>query len=124
VAGWFAPQAVVGDLDRTAQLTPQEARDQVAAGGAVVLDVRKRSEWNEGHLAGALHVPLGDVPAAVKGLPSGTTIILQCESGSRSAIAASVLRAQGRHDVANLRGGFNAWKQAGLPVEADGVAVV
>jgi len=119
VAGWFAPSAVAGGLDRTSQLTPQEARDLAAAGGAVILDVRKRSEWDEGHLAGALHVPLGDVPAAIPGLPAGTTIILQCESGSRSAIAASVLRAHGRHDVANLKGGFNAWKHAGLPVEQE-----
>jgi len=117
VAGWFGPEAVSGELDRTAQLSPQEAQAKVAAGEAVVLDVRKRSEWDEGHLAGAVHVPLGEVPAAVDGLPTGTTIIVHCESGSRSAIAASVLRARGRHDVANLKGGINAWIQAGLPVE-------
>ena len=125
VAGWFAPAAVAaaGELDRTTQVTPQDAAARVAAGAAVVLDVRKRSEWDEGHLAGAIHVPLGDVPGAVSSLPTGTTIILQCESGSRSAIAASVLRARGRHDIANLSGGINAWKNAGLPVEREaGVA--
>jgi hydroxyacylglutathione hydrolase len=125
VAGWFAPAAVAGagELDGTTQVAPQDAAARLAAGAAVVLDVRKRSEWDEGHLAGAIHVPLGDVPGAVSSLPTGTTIILQCEAGTRSAIAASVLRARGRHDIANLTGGINAWKDAGLPVEREaGVA--
>jgi hydroxyacylglutathione hydrolase len=50
--------------------------------------------------------------------------VLQCESGSRSAIAASLLQARGRRDVANLAGGITAYRKAGLPVEGMASAAV
>jgi len=57
-------------------------------------------------------------------LPEHTPVVVQCQSGARSAIAASVLMRAGRQDILNLVGGFEAWRRAGLPVErAAGVAV-
>jgi hydroxyacylglutathione hydrolase len=79
--------------------------------------VRGRAEWEEGHVPGAANVPLGYLADRLDELPTDRLIIVQCRSGSRSAIAASLLEAHGRTDVANLSGGWLAWQLAGLPGE-------
>jgi hydroxyacylglutathione hydrolase len=90
---------------------------RLAAGDATVIDVRGRVEWETGRLPGAPNVPLGYLGDRLAEVPAAGTVVLQCESGSRSAIAASLLQAHGRRDVANLVGGIAAWRTAGLPVE-------
>jgi rhodanese-related sulfurtransferase len=80
------------------------------------VDVRGRAEWDALRIAGAVHIPLGDVARRSAELPEGPLVCL-CETGSRSAVAASVLRALGRTEVANLAGGIIAWRNAGLPLE-------
>jgi rhodanese-related sulfurtransferase len=57
-------------------------------------------------------------PAHCLGLSPGRRVVLHCASGGRSALAAVVLRDMGYGDVAHLDGGLNAWRDAGLPVEA------
>jgi rhodanese-related sulfurtransferase len=81
----------------------------------VVLDVREDYEWAAGHIAGAVHIPLGDIPARVGELdPSARTLVI-CHVGGRSARATQWLHAQG-HDVTNVAGGMDAWEAAGRPV--------
>jgi len=82
----------------------------------VVLDVRGRSEWDAGHMPGAVHIPLAELPARLPEIPAGRPIAVHCQGGGRSAIAASVLRAAGASPVANVTGGFEAWTAAGFPV--------
>jgi hydroxyacylglutathione hydrolase len=89
----------------------------VQAGEVNVLDVRSKAEWNAGHIAGAHHVPLGDLPAHAASLPSNAPLVVHCEGGARSAIAASVLAAAGQRDVIDLPGGFREWREAKYPVE-------
>jgi hydroxyacylglutathione hydrolase len=81
-----------------------------------VIDVRGASEWNEGHIERAEHRFLGDLLTSIDDLPRDTPIALHCQGGTRSAIAASLLQANGFTDVANLAGGIQAWKAAGLPI--------
>lgn len=122
VAGSFgtdaldAYRAAAGALGSVPQLTPAALAPRLEAGAAVVVDVRNRSEWDTGHLKGALHVPLATFTDHLAELPRDRPLVVQCETGSRSAVAASVLRANGFRDVANLAGGFTAWRKAGLPV--------
>jgi hydroxyacylglutathione hydrolase len=85
--------------------------------GAVVLDVRAEGEWAAGHLPGARHLPLGELDQRLDEIPRGGPIIVHCQSGSRAAIAASLLRARGYDDVRQYRGGFGEWRAAGHPVE-------
>lgn len=85
--------------------------------GSVVVDVRAESEWDAGHLPGAMHIPLPDLEERLGEIPGNRDIVLQCQTGSRSAIAASLLQARGHDRVANLAGGYVAWVAAGLPVE-------
>jgi hydroxyacylglutathione hydrolase len=76
-----------------------------------VIDVRGASEWAAGHLPQARHIPLGALSEAVPTLPAGP-LVVHCQSGARSAIAASVLSRLGRDDVASLAGGYVAWRSA------------
>jgi hydroxyacylglutathione hydrolase len=85
-------------------------------GSVHAVDVRARSEWQAGHLPHTPNVPVGQLVHALHELPSGP-LVVQCQSGARSALAASVLHRLGRRDVRNLIGGFAAWASAGLPVE-------
>ncbi len=84
-----------------------------------VLDVRRSTEWKEGHMPGAEHFYLGDLVARAGDLPRDTPIAVHCQGGTRSAIAASLLQAEGFTNVANVTGGIQAWTAAGLPVERD-----
>lgn len=121
VAGWLPPDALQGaaPLETTSQVTAKDVAPRLASGTVTVVDVRGRSEWDAGHLPGARHIPLGRIASSAGELKRAGPIVVQCETGSRSAIAASVLLAGGITNVANLTGGFNAWKQAGLPVEME-----
>ncbi len=92
---------------------PAAALAAAAAQGAVVLDVRSRSEWEEGHVPGARHVPLAELTSRLDELRGAEPIAVHCQGGSRSAVAASVLCAAGFNDVSNVEGGFAAWVRAG-----------
>ena len=85
--------------------------------GYEVVDVREQWEWDRGHIPGARHVVLSSIlgnPAAHK---FRDRTVFQCAVGERSAVASEMAVALGVKDVVNFRGGFNAWKEAGLPVE-------
>ncbi|HEY1116286.1 MAG TPA: rhodanese-like domain-containing protein [Acidimicrobiales bacterium] len=81
----------------------------------VVLDVREPHEWDAGHVDGAVHIPLGELPARVGELDPQAETLVVCHLGGRSAQATAWLGQQG-HDVTNLAGGMDAWEAAGRPV--------
>lgn len=93
------------------------------ADDAVILDVREQDEWDLGHAPGALHTPLGDLPARLAELPAtdAGTLVVVCRSGGRSSRAVAWLAQQGL-DVLNLAGGMIAWDAAGKPLVAKGDA--
>ncbi|KAA1427908.1 rhodanese-like domain-containing protein [Nocardioides antri] len=79
--------------------------------GLTVLDVREDDEFVAGHIDGALHVPLSDLPARVGEMPEGQVLVV-CKVGGRSAQAVAYLAQQG-HDAVNLAGGMLDWEAAG-----------
>ncbi|MGH3457407.1 rhodanese-like domain-containing protein [Aeromicrobium sp.] len=81
----------------------------------VVLDVREPQEWAGGHIEGALHIPLGDLPARIDELDPQSRTVVVCHAGGRSSRATVWLYQQG-HDVVNLAGGMEAWEGAERPV--------
>lgn len=99
-------------------ITAAEAQ-QVLGQGTVLLDVREPDEWRAGHVQGARHIPLGELPQRARELPLGQPVITVCRSGARSARAAGLLAGRGVA-VSNLTGGMRAWQQAGLPVAGKG----
>ena len=83
----------------------------------VVLDVREDVEWAHGHIDGATHIPLMDLPQRLADVPLGQVLVV-CRVGGRSAQAAAYLQHQGR-DVVNLDGGMLDWQAAGRPMVGD-----
>ncbi len=78
--------------------------------GAVLLDVRTAQEYRQGHIEGSLNIPLQDVAAVQKSVPAqDTPVYVHCLSGSRSAQAASELKAMGYTNVTNI-GGISAYR--------------
>jgi rhodanese-related sulfurtransferase len=85
--------------------------------GYEVVDVREDWEWNRGHLPGAKHVVLSKILANPTAQKFNDRTIFVCAVGERSAVAAEMAVALGVQDVVSFRGGTNAWKAAGLPLE-------
>jgi len=104
---------------RLATRTSDELAAAVAAGSVRVLDVREASEWREGHIAGALHVPGGTLPTRIDDVPADRPLAVVCGSGYRSTVAASLLLRAGREDVSNLSGGMTAYRAGGHPIITD-----
>jgi rhodanese-related sulfurtransferase len=85
--------------------------------GLHVLDVREVDEWQAGHIDGATHIPLRDIPGRLAEVPDGQTLIV-CKVGGRSSQAAAYLLQQGR-DVVNLDGGMLDREDAGRPMVSE-----
>ena len=83
---------------------------------AVLVDVREAYEWDAGHVAGAVHLPLDAMSDRLAEFPRDRRIVVVCRSGRRSARATELLTRSG-FDAVNLEGGLLAWAEAGLPLE-------
>ena len=97
------------------------AARHAVADGETLHDVREEHEWDAARAPGALHIPLGALPARIDQLPRRRPVLVICRSGRRSAEAAALLAGalEGRvGDVANVEGGMVAWASAGFPVVA------
>ncbi len=118
MAGYFAPSALEQVPEPLATIPQVTASDLASMRGdrtPVVIDVRHDNEWRAGHLPAAIHIPLGHLRERVRDLPRDQPLVTQCQSGGRSAIAASLLRGEGFSEVSNLVGGYDAWIDAALP---------
>jgi rhodanese-related sulfurtransferase len=82
------------------------------AGSVLIYDVRQPEEYNEGHIKGAILMPLGDLADRYKGIPHRKKIVVYCRSGNRSAQAVSFLRAHGYPQAVSLSGGYLEWSRA------------
>jgi hydroxyacylglutathione hydrolase len=98
---------------------PTERTGLVTAGqmdGRAVLDVRQAAEYAAGHVPGAVHVELGDLPARAQDAPAGAVVM--CGHGERAMTAASLLQRAGRRGLAVLDGGAGDWAAAtGRPLQ-------
>jgi rhodanese-related sulfurtransferase len=101
-------------------------KDAVEASGALVIDVRQPSEYEEGHIPGAVNIPLRELAANVDRIPTDTQVFVYCKSGYRAGIAVSSLRMMGYDNALSFSGSWNAWTGAGEEVstEAAEAAVV
>lgn len=93
-------------------IPPKQAQERLAA-GAMLLDVRESIEYQTFHAPGAKLISLGALEKRMKELPLDREILVICNSGGRSAQAASLLHKSG-HRVTNVKGGMMAWQAAGL----------
>jgi hydroxyacylglutathione hydrolase len=107
MAGWTGPVAQI------AQITVEELRGELPE--IQIIDVRRRPEWDEGHIEGAMLMPLNQLTAQLASLDRTRRVAVHCKGGYRSAIAASLIQRAGFESVANVIGGFDAWRACGLP---------
>jgi hydroxyacylglutathione hydrolase len=95
------------------QVSVADLRAALGHGAVTLIDVRNRVEWDEGRIEGARHIPLGYLADRLDEIPRTKPLVLQCASGARSAIGASLLQARGLERVSNLAGGMGEWRRAG-----------
>ncbi len=116
---------LAGELDggMRAWIAAGEATSQIplvsaeSVGDAAVLDVRQASEFTAGHIPGAHHVELGDLPTRADAAPAGSAVVM-CGHGERAMSAATLLVRCGKADLAVMPGGADAWSAAtGRPLQ-------
>lgn len=104
------------------ELSPQQVRELLRNDGKhVVLDVREKEEYREGHLDGAVSVPRGflEMKMDAEVPDKSTPIIAYCAGGVRSLLAGKVMKEMGYEDVTSMSGGYTAWKNEGYPFVQD-----
>ena len=107
---------LVAKIDR---ITAMALSEQLATAAApTVVDVRSEKEWAAGHIADSVNIPLDHLRDRTGEIASAGPLVVHCEGGYRSAIAASVLAQAGRPNVLDMVGGIKAWIASQLPVEA------
>jgi len=116
--------AALQEVDHTKD-SLETVKAALAKKDAVLVDVREKGEWDQGHLEGALLLPLSWLKAESKGdklaehaaekLPANKVLYLHCRSGGRVLPAAGLLKKAG-YDVRPLKQGFDDLKDAGFPV--------
>ena len=111
---WLMSGRAVEQLEQT---SPQQLKAQLEKSNIRIIDVRTPAEWDGGRIKWAEHFPLSDIlgtkfPEAKK----DEELVLQCGSGYRSNIAASIMKQAGYANAKSLAGGIFAWSNAGFPV--------
>jgi hydroxyacylglutathione hydrolase len=117
IPGYFSPEVIAGNTQPLPRMTPQELSDHLLQNSVVVVDVRAATEHNSQRIPGARHIHFGHLGSRLDELPRDVPLVLYCASGIRSHIAASFLQQQEFYNVSNLKGGIEAWIQAGFAVE-------
>src|SRR5260370_38361609 len=99
------------------EISPKDAAAKLNSGDAVVVDVREKDEWDEGHIPDAIHMSRGTIELDIeeKVPDRNAMIICHCGGGGRSALAAESLQKMGYKNVRSMAGGLKAWKTTGLP---------
>jgi hydroxyacylglutathione hydrolase len=101
------------------QIDVQELDRKLQGDGTQILDVRREPEWEAGHIAGASWWPLDNFKIAPPEIDRDLPLAVHCKGGYRSMIACSLLQRAGFQNVVNVSGGFDAWREAKLPVVAE-----
>jgi rhodanese-related sulfurtransferase len=97
------------------EISRAEAREMLDQ-GAQLVDVRVDHEWETGHLPGAVHIPLAELPARAEEIDKDRPVILYCRGGNRSSMATTAL-AEAGYDASKLSEGAVGWEEEGLEFE-------
>lgn len=107
-------------LAKIERITAVALAEQLTTSAApTVVDVRSEKEWAAGHIAHSVNIPLNHLRDRATQIESTHPVVVHCEGGYRSAIAASVLAQLGRADVLDMVGGYKAWAASKLPVQVE-----
>ena len=107
---------LISKIDRITAMALSERLS--ASAPPTVVDVRSETEWRDAHVPGSRNIPLNHLLERSTEIAADRAVVVHCEGGYRSAIAASLLAQMGRSDVLDLVGGFKAWAASKLPVQS------
>lgn len=114
IGSWYKAALPIERLDL---ITAVELNERLRRGDeGLVLDVRSRDEWVDGHIKNSLNIYVGLLEKRIGDLPEAKQTTVVCESGTRSSLASSVLLRAGRKNVRNMLGGMGAWRKLSYPV--------
>ncbi len=102
---------------QVAEVSVQEARTLLGEPDTFLLDVREPSEYEEGRIPGAFHLPQFQLASRLSEVPKDKSVLVVCQHGNRSERAARFLTQQDYPRVASIQGGTQAWVEAGFPVD-------
>ncbi|MDB5041098.1 MAG: beta-lactamase domain protein [Candidatus Eremiobacteraeota bacterium] len=102
-------------VEHVPQITVERLAALIDGDDVQTIDVRRSLEWEQGHVARAVHKPLNTLAAALRDLDPARPTAAYCKGGYRSSIATSLLQRAGFSDVMNVAGGFDAWLACRLP---------
>ena len=94
-----------------------ELNDAMQVDGTVVIDVRNPEDYEEGHIPGAVNIPIRDIPDNLNAIPTDSPVWIVCQTGWRTGMAVSSLRMMGYTNVEGWANEFPAWDEAGYEVE-------
>jgi rhodanese-related sulfurtransferase len=100
------------------EVSREEAR-KLIDGGAQLVDVRADHEWEAGHIGGAKHVPLPELPERIGEIDKDRPVVVYCRGGNRSSMATAALGDAG-YDAVKLTEGIVGWAGEDLPLEPEG----
>ena len=110
-----------GEVDETEEITFDEVAERRNRDGVTVLDVRRQTEYDAGHIPGATHVPHVRLAEHLDTLPKDEALLVHCQSGVRAAVASALLASHG-FDVTYVNDGFPQWREIGAIEESEAVA--
>ena len=123
IAGYYPNVTDWQDAGHDLEEVPQIHLDDLVAyhadGSLRVLDVRATSEYEAGHIPGAMHLHAGYLQGRTNEIPRDTPVVISCQAGDRSSIAISILQREGFTNVVNFPQGFAGWNAAGAPVSTE-----
>jgi rhodanese-related sulfurtransferase len=97
-------------------------KDAVEASGALLIDIREVGEYEEGHIEGAVNIPLRTLGENLDKIPTDRQVFIYCKSGHRAGIAVSALGMLGYTNILGFPPGWNGWTEAGEAVSTEAVA--
>jgi hydroxyacylglutathione hydrolase len=104
-------------LETVQSINVQDLRERLDE--FTLIDVRQKSEWDAGHIPGAMHFEGGRVAWEEPPFKQDKPLVIQCASGSRSMVAISVLKRRGFDNLIQVEGGINQWKKNGFEITGE-----
>lgn len=104
------------ELDTFSRISPLELEKQMADGDLILIDVRKKSEYDSQHVENSINIPLNEINQHLTQFPKEQKFAVNCAGGYRSMIASSILKSRGWDNFADVMGGFDAIKETSIPV--------
>jgi rhodanese-related sulfurtransferase len=103
------------EIDQSRRISPLEFANEISSKKILVIDVRKKSEFDSEHVLDSLNIPLNEINVHLSSIPKTEKFLLICAGGYRSMIAASILRQRGWNNFVDVEGGFAEIKKTNAP---------